>query len=213
MLTRSPLLTETDVLDAILDVVKNNTLDLVMDCQGVRSVNVLLEHFLGNKQDKVNPILNTLVEDEVKLDGLIRHEFANHTIQVLIDHKPENISRVVWKNFPEYALHEYANYVVQKCIASPACGNWSLRFAQTFIEHREMLERNWNSSVAISRSLGNALWKQGERQMARRLEYCCSEAQNQRQFQKCSYNAHGRWSTSQWIGQNAWHPHWAASQW
>ena len=213
LLISSPLLTETPVLDAILHVVKTHTLDLVMDCQGVRSVNVLLSHFLKNKQDKVKPIVKTLVEDEVRLDGLIRHEFANHTIQVLIDDKPEDICRVVWKNFPEYALHQYANYAVQKCIASPACGNWLLRFAETFIEHREIIEGNWNSSVAISRSLGNALKKQGERQMARKLEYCCSETQNQRQLQKWPFNAHAGWNTSQWIGQNAWHSHWAASQW
>ena len=163
-------------------------------------MNALLEHFLQTDSGKVQPILETLVECHTKLDGLIRHQYANHTIQVIIDHKPEDVSRVVCDNFQDYASHQYANYVVQKCITTPACRDWLLEFARAFIDHKNTIETNWNSSVAIRRTLGNALKKRGEAEMARRLERNCPETQGQRQHQKGTNDTQGGWDNRQgWV--------------
>ena len=184
LLAASTQLMETQELDTILDVVKDKTLDLVMNCQGVRSVNVLLEHFIRTDEGKVQSILDGLVEDDVKLDGLIRHEFANHSIQAIIECKPENIARVVCQNLSEYASHKYANYVLQQCIAKSACGHWVEKFTKAYIDHKDAIEGDAIAAVAIKRGLCNALKRQGAADMARKLEESCPEVPRQRVHEK-----------------------------
>ena len=62
-----------------------NAIDVVQDCQGVRTVNELLEQFGLNDAGKVKPILEKLVGDPKMIDELINEESAHFAITVAVE--------------------------------------------------------------------------------------------------------------------------------
>ena len=143
---------ETRELDAMLYVVRTPpelAREMVMNCQAVRIVNELLRN---EAESRLRPMWEALVQDpddadpdpEDRLATLIDHPFANHTIQVFIE-APEArelvqhlICTVVGKNFVKYALHQHANYVVQKCFLI-AGRYWLLQYAAAYIQNSDAI--------------------------------------------------------------------------
>lgn len=143
-------------LQAMLAVVHDNAIDLVEDCQGVRTVNGLLEQFGTDDAGKVKPILEKLVGNKAMLDELIKDEFANFAINIAVDLEPDRISQAVRDNFRPYSTHEYANYVVQKCISSSACENHLPFFAEAFHRNRDRILKDGKNGEAIRKGIERA---------------------------------------------------------
>ena len=137
---------ETRELDAMLAVVRIQARDMVMNSVACRIVNELLRKAALYR---LQPIWEALVQDpddtpEDRVESLIDHPFANHTIQVFIE-APQSeklahhiICRVVQNNFAKYVVHPHANYVVQKCLLV-AGRYWLLQYAQAYIEHSDAI--------------------------------------------------------------------------
>jgi len=144
-------------LEAMLQVVESNAIDLVTDCQGVRTVNGLLEQFGKLQLEKVKPLLEKLVGNAEQLDDLIKHEFANFAINIAVEFEPDRISRAVCQNFLAYAVSDYGNYVLQKCISSSACEKYLSEFSEAFRQHEGMILENGKNGDAIKKGLTRAL--------------------------------------------------------
>ena len=103
-----------DVLWAsISEVTRANAATLSMHQAGVRTLNTMLRCY---EEHQLRPIINELVENDDLLDTLMKHQFANHAIQLIIPFEYDRIAGLVYRNFAEYARGDYANYVVQACI-------------------------------------------------------------------------------------------------
>ena len=155
-------------LEAILSVVQEHLLELVTHCQGVRTVNSLLEQFGSTDQRKVRPILEKLVGETHVLDNLIRNEFANFAISIAVDLELDRICQAMCDHFAEYALDRYGNYVLQKCVAS-ASERWLKNFTGAYIQNKSVIVKDSKTSDAVRRSLEKALRKKGLMSDLRRL--------------------------------------------
>jgi hypothetical protein len=140
----------TSHLETILAFVVPNALSLVQDCQGVRIINVLLEE-LGRSQ-RVAPLLEALLADDLQLTILIADEFANYAISAALDAEHDRICQVVHQNFVEFAGHWYATHVVQKCI-EVASDVWVIRFNELFIANSDKLASTQQRSSCVRRAL------------------------------------------------------------
>jgi hypothetical protein len=140
----------TTHLETILAAVVPNALGLVQDCQGVRIINVLLEEF-GSSQ-RVAPLLDALLADDIQLTILIADEFANYAISAALDVEHDRICQVVYQHFVEYAVHIYATHVVQKCI-EVASDVWVIHFNELFIANCDKLASAQRLSSCVRRTL------------------------------------------------------------
>ena len=121
-------------LDAILEAVCVNAIDIVVNRQGVRIILCLIKWLWDAKKDKLQPLIETLIGDGETLDSLIKNQYANYVIQLLIDYFPDPIETMVAKRLAEYAQHDYANYVVQKSIQVSTRGEWLIAIRRIFSE-------------------------------------------------------------------------------
>ena len=153
-------------LNDLLDVVRNNAFELVMDCQGCRIINMLFldfpEHYV------VGHVLETLLGDTDMLLLLIVHEFANYPIQLAAELDPERIFRAVELHFDTVAPDPYGNHVAQKCMKI-ATRSWLPIFTDAYIKHKLALAAHPKYSIFVRTSLVNALTANGQRSLAFKL--------------------------------------------
>ena len=141
LLSQSKQMAHGKQLEMIWDVLEKNSMKMLINRQGIRSAIALLEHFLVRMPCKTEAIMKHMTDDQSQLDALIRDEYANHAVQIIVEYKPEEISTCVWFNFLAHATHPHANYVLQACISSPACIHWLTSFADAFMEHEAEIKK------------------------------------------------------------------------
>ena len=86
------------------------------------------------------------------------------------------------ENLPVYASHEYANYVVQKCIGERISSDWVVSLGQAFIRNKQAIQSHWNSSHVqrvdpkrVMRTLNDALFKRDEVKLVQQFAECLFE--------------------------------------
>jgi hypothetical protein len=77
---------------------------------GCRTLIALLDTF--GKTDKMTGMISQLVGTPTALLDLITHEYANYTIQGIVEIQPDPIIQCVLNNFLHCALSNYGNYVI-----------------------------------------------------------------------------------------------------
>ena len=154
-------------LHDLLDVVRNNALELVVDCQGCRIINKLFlefpEHYV------VGHVLETLLGDTDMLLLLIVHEFANYPIQLAAELDPERIFRAVELYFDTVAPHQYGNHVAQRCMKI-ATRSWLPIFTDAFIKHKVALAVDPKYSRWVRTALINSLTANGQASLVFKLD-------------------------------------------
>lgn len=152
----------------LLEVVRNNALELVMDCHGVRIVNMLFmefpEHYV------VGHLLETLLGDTDMLLLLIVHEFANYPIQLAVELDQERIFRAVEWHFDTVAPHQYGNFVATKCMKI-APRSWLPIFTDAYIKHKVALAANPKYSRFVRSALINSLTANGQPKLMIKLNH------------------------------------------
>ena len=130
-------------------------------------INVLLDEF-GSSQ-RVAPLLDRLLDEPSGLAMLIADEFANYAINAALDVEHDRICQVVRTHFVEYAMNQYANHVVQKCI-EVATDAWVTCFNELFIANCDELASQQSTSSVIRRTLETTLSKRGLRCEMKKLQ-------------------------------------------
>jgi hypothetical protein len=146
-------------LQDLLGVVRDHALELVMDCQGVRIVNLLFLEF--SEHHVVGHLMDVFLSDPDTLLLLILHEFANHAIQLAMLLDQERIFRAVAWHLGTVAPHKFGNHVASTCmkVASRA---WLRIFTDAFIEHKHKLAAEPQFSRFVRTALINSLTKNGQ---------------------------------------------------
>ena len=186
-------------LNTILEVVQHDFTALARHPIGVRTVDAVLQHFLCDQRDKVEPILQMLARDSAKLHGLICNEMANHVIQTILQHMPDEVHKLIRRHFNWYAQHDHANYVLQTFITSPACGHYLISIAEIYLARWGTATPRLNSMRSIRRIILESLHKQGTDaalMTARRFE--SNPVSRQR------HTSGGGWHTQGW--RSTWQP-------
>ena len=153
-------------LNHLLDVVRFNALELVMDCQGCRIINKLFLEF--PEHCVVGHVLETLLGDTDMLLLLIVHEFANYPIQLAAELDPERIFRAVELHFDTVAPDQYGNFVAQRCIKI-ATRSWLPIFTDAYIKHKLALAAHPKYSRFVRTALVNSLTASGQRSLVFKL--------------------------------------------
>merc|ERR1719498_399932 len=156
-------------------------MNLVCDVHGVRTVNGVLEIAQEEFQRQrtyryvqVEEIVARLSStEENRIHYNIKHDFANHTIQQVLDFNPGPILHVIAENFAELAKHNCANYVVQRSIKKAQDSDDKfqklrddhvLKVYELFLEHKDNIMEHWRrqkdkekSGEEIARALDERL--------------------------------------------------------
>jgi hypothetical protein len=154
-------------LNDLLEVVRNNALELVMDCQGVRIVNMLFLEF--SEHHVVGHLLDVFLGDPDMLLLLVLHEFANHAIQLAMLLDQERIFRAVAWHLDAVAPHKFGSHVASTCmkIASRA---WLPIFTDAYIKHKHKLAAEPKFSRFVRTALVNSLTKNGQPELVFKLD-------------------------------------------
>ena len=162
-----------DILDCIFFVATENAFDLVTHNQGVRTINTLLKHY---RQPQLQPLLEALLLSDDVLDCLIQDEFANHAVQHAITFAYDRICLFVIKHFPIYAVHPYANYLVQNCINNAKIPSYLEDLANAFILHASSLVEDANHVAVehIEKNLERTLTRFALKAKLQHLQVCWS---------------------------------------
>ena len=156
-------------LNDLLEVVRDNVLELVMDCNGCRIINMLFLEFSEQPHYVVGHVLETLLGDTDQLLLLCLHEYANYPIQLAVELDPERIFRAVELHFCAVAPHKYGNYVATKCLKF-APRSWLPIFTDAFIKHKVALAVDPKYSRFVRTALINSLTANGQASLVFKLD-------------------------------------------
>ena len=149
---------------------------LATHCLGVRTINSFLRHY---KYNQIHGLLHDLLCDEGQLDMLIKDVYANHAIQLAVDFEYNRICSIVMHHFVDYSVHQFGNYLVQRCMDGPQLE----KLVDVFIENAITLSVHpkRETVVRILRSLEHSLKQKNAYNKLTELQTHCHIAQGKLQ--------------------------------
>lgn len=142
----------------LLEVVRDNAGHLLVDCHGIRIINVLLTEF--RDADVVGHLLENMLGSANKLYCLSMDPYANHAIQLALAFERDRIFNCVDCNFGKFAQHQFASHVVKKCMHKASVA-WLNIFTATFLREIHTLAERPYYSRNVVRALMNSLTNNG----------------------------------------------------
>ena len=155
---RSTLPQSLTHFNRLLEVVRDNAVQLLTNCHGVRIVNVVLIEF--GDTHVVGPLLETMLGCASRLYCFSMDQYANHAIQLALAFQQDRIFNCVDCNFGEFAPHPIASHVVKKCMHE-ASAAWLSIFTETFIKEIHTVAKRPNHSRPVVKALMDGLTKNG----------------------------------------------------